>query len=217
MSNDKNPDTNVPSEPTEEEKQAEEKVLEDANEDEIRVKIIEKYGFDAEADSEHIDKLVQGELQHKKELSTAIRQKRDWRKKAMEKPAPTEDPASNKDEKFGKEELNSILDERDTKRDISVLEVSDDLKKEVESYAKLNGVSVKEAFASDYIQYRKKGEDDKQREEEASAGGKPGTGTISNLGVMDEAVLNKELKSLDLSTEDGRKRLEEIKKELKKH
>lgn len=211
-----------PSESTEEEKKKEDEVLKEAKEDEVRSQVVEDYGLDEDVDSEKIDKLVQKELQHKKDLSTAIRQKRDWRAKAEETPKPKEEDTTDK----GKKEEEKIdeskfitkeeLDERDRKKDIESLEVSDELKKEVESYAKLHGVSAKQAFSSDYIQFRKGQEDTKSREEEASAGGGRGTGTVPKISaITNDEELSERLKKIDMATEEGRKEHEAIQKELR--
>ena len=65
------------------EKQQEEEALKEVKDDDIRSSVIEKYGLSEDDNSELIDKLVNDFRRGKKELSTAIRQKRDWRTKAQ--------------------------------------------------------------------------------------------------------------------------------------
>ena len=45
------------------------------------------------------------------------------------------------------------------KRELEDLELGDELKREVQNYAKLNGVSIKKALSSDYISFLKEKEE----------------------------------------------------------
>lgn len=194
---------NSPSEPTEEEKKEEAEALKEAKDDEIRNKVITDYGLDEDIDAELIEKIVKTTSEHKKALSTAIRQKIDWRAKV-----PKEEPKKKDEIKaLTPEELDARLDERDRKREIDAIEVSDELKKEIASYAKLHGLSVKKTFESEYIQFLKKKEDDKKQEEEASVGGISGTRAIKDL-----SKITTPRKAFDLSTKEGQERYEEWKK-----
>ena len=65
------------------EKLAEEEALKEVPEDTIRSEVIEKYGLTEDDNSELIDKLVGDTKEEQKKLSTAIRQKIDWRTKAQ--------------------------------------------------------------------------------------------------------------------------------------
>lgn len=63
------------------------------------------------------------------------------------------------------------IDERFEKRELDALEMSDDLKQEVQAYAKLNKVSIRKAVDSDYIQFKKEKADQQAKVEDASLGG----------------------------------------------
>ena len=210
MSDDKNLGT-FPA-PTPEVLKQEEEALVEAKEDEIQEQVISDFGFDAEVDADAISKIVKERLENKKALSTAIRQKIERRKEAEElrkKFMPPKDDSDKDKEKKGltPEELDIRLDERDRQRDLDALEASDELKKEIESFAKLHKISVKKTLESDYIQFLKKKEDDKQIEEEASNGGSSGIRSVKNRNNITQPR-----KAFDLSTEEGRKAYEAWKK-----
>lgn len=202
MSDDKKLETF--SAPTPEELKEEEEGLKEAKEDEIRKQVIADFGFDEEVDSDSIDKIVKERLEHKKALSTAIRQKIERRKQVEELQKKFDQKEEIKVEDKGKgltpEELETRLDERERKRDLIALEVSDELRKEIESYAKIHpGMSVKQAFESEYIKFLRDKDEIKRREEEASAGGGGGTRTVKNLSKITQPR-----KTFDLSTKEGR-------------
>ena len=62
--------------------------------------------------------------------------------------------------------INRVLD----KRELESLELSDTLKKEVETYAKVQGISVKKALNSEYISFLKEKEEKKEKIDNASLG-----------------------------------------------
>ena len=80
-------ENNTPMESAEE-LEAEQQHLAEVKEDEIRSNIISEFGFDEEDDKDRIDKAVARELSHRKNLSTAIGQKRKYREelKSFQKP-----------------------------------------------------------------------------------------------------------------------------------
>lgn len=183
---------------TPEEQIAEDEALKETPDDEIKKSIIETYGFDEEIDTEVISKLVEKRKEEQKNLSTAISQKRKWREKAQkgEKPEekPQVQPVEPKEEQLS---VSQVVQGELEKRDIDSLELSDELKEEVKSYAKLNNVSVKKAFNSDYIQFKKGKEDEKATTENASIKSTHKTMANSNFSKMTPA-------DFDLSTEEGR-------------
>ncbi len=216
MEDSKKDDKIITSEPTEEEKQAEAKALEEVKDDEIRSEVIEKYELDEEIDADLINKIVKNTLGEKKALSTAIRQKinqrtenQDLRKK-YEGDEKNKIDENKKVEKINQDDLNTILDERDRKRDLDALDVSDELKQEIEFYAKTKKLSVKKALESSYISFLKAKEDKAKEEEEAGAGSGSGTHNIKNLDKIESPR-----KAFDLSTEEGRKQYAEWKKAKK--
>jgi hypothetical protein len=91
-------------------------------------------------------------------------------------------------------------------------DVSDEIREEVKKYSKLNGVSLKQALKSDYIQFKVSQEEKKRTEEEASISSKGGA---SQPKKSDYSKMNPE-KDFDLSTEEGRKDWEGYKAWMKK-
>jgi len=69
-------------------------------------------------------------------------------------------------------DMDKIIDAKLEKRDLDALDLSDELKKEVSTYAKIQGVSVKKALSSDYISFLKDKEEKNQRIDDASLGSK---------------------------------------------
>jgi len=102
------------------------------------------------------------------------------------------------------------IDERLEQRDVDSLSLSDELKKEIKSYAKLNGVSVKEASNSSYIQFRQKEESEKARIDDASINSTHKTMANRNLDEVNPD------KDFDMSTKDGREAYHKWHEEWKK-
>ena len=98
--------------PSPEELKQEDEALKEANEEEVRTSIVEKYGLDTESQKDLVDKLVGDTLEQRKSFGKAIKQKREWRTKAQEAaipppvstPAPSEvkpKPSPKKEDKGG--------------------------------------------------------------------------------------------------------------------
>ena len=119
------------------------------------------------------------------------------------------EPKEEKEEAPVATDVPKVVQEELDRRDLNSLAVSDSLKEEIKSYAKLKGVSVQEALKSDYIQFRK-GQDDKEQEaENASLGGK-------NKGNTKIDYSEASPSDFDLTTEEGRKDWAAYKEWLKK-
>ena len=118
-----------------------------------------------------------------------------WVKKPEEKPEPKEEkPAPS----VSNEDLDKRLDERFEKRELDNLGVSDDFRKEIDSYAKLNGVSIAQAMETPYIKFRSEEFQKADELEKASlGGGSTGTATV-DPGEIDPTKLDKR-------TEEGKK------------
>ncbi len=195
------------------EKSQEEELLKEPKADEVRNSVAEKFGLDPDIDGELLDKLTADKLEERKKLSTAIKQKRGWREKAEahneQKKEETPQPVQPQPKV---EELEKVLDQKVKagleEQFLESLEISDELKADVKTYAKVNGVTVKQAFNSDYIKWKKEQAEAKQRVEDASIGGKHKTQARKDLSAL-------KLEDFDLSTEEGRKDYEEY-KELRK-
>lgn len=68
-------------------------------------------------------------------------------------------------------DIDKLLDAKLEKRELEALDMSDELKKEVQTYAKNQGVSIKQALNSKYIKFLQEEEDRKERTNNASLGG----------------------------------------------
>jgi hypothetical protein len=157
--------------------------------DEVRQEVVEEFGFDAEADSERIDKLTAERLDHQEKLSTAIKQKKSQREarerheaklrelgfdpETGEKTQKTEEKRveSKTDDSPLRERLDKTEKELDEIRMGQVGEFSEEIQKEIRLFAKMNNVSYREAAKSDYVKFRVGQEDEKSKNEEAALGG----------------------------------------------
>ena len=191
----------------------EEELTTTAEEAKVRTQIIEKHGLDEDADADLIANLVKDKLEDMKRFGKLVGQKRKWRgiaQKEPEKEIKKVQPEG--DEKFGKEEVEKLIADRDFKKDLESLDVSDELRKQVETYAKLNNCSPKEALKSSYITFLKSEEDKKAQEVEAGVGGI--RRTHAKKGGEEITKENFSADNFDFTTEEGRKEYEETKKRL---
>ena len=191
------------------EEQEEEELTATSEEAKVREKLIEDLGLDVDADADLIDRLTKKELEDKKRFGKLVGQKRKWRGLAQKKPEvePKKDQPIKGEEKYVTKE---DLDERDFKGELNSLDVSDELRKQVESYARLSKCSPKEALKSSYITFLKGEEDKKAEEVEAGAGGTRRTHT----GKILSEIKPEEMKAsdFDFSTKEGQDAWEEYKK-----
>ena len=197
--------------------EAEKEAMKDSSAEEVKATLIKKYGFDETEHAQILEGLAGEILGEKKKTSTAIRQKISWREKAQES-APKEQKNEDNPQKpsINADDIDKKIDAKVTERlDLAELDVSnlgDELKEEVKKYAKVSGVSVKEALKSPYIQFRKREADEKEKIENASIK------RTNNIQVRTdfEGKTPAEVKEfLDLSTEEGRKQWTEYRKTLK--
>lgn len=193
------------------EKSQEEELLEEPKADELRTSIATKLGLDNDIDSDLLDKLVADKIEDQKKLSTAIKQKRHQREekeallaKIGEKKEDIPQPPQPKVQEFEKV-LDQKLNEKLEEQALESLDLSDELRLEVKTYAKAKGLSIKQASNSEYIKWLKEQADIKQKVEEASLGGKRRAQTQRDLSALKPD-------DFDLSTEEGRKDYEEFKR-----
>ena len=187
-----------------EEDLVDEEDLKEKGENEIRQQIIDKYGLDEFENIDLIDQLVEDHMEVKKKLSTAIKQKRNWREKAQKIVPPTE----GKIEENPPSDIERLIDERFDQRELDISDLSDELKKEVQAYAKVQGIRIKDALNSEYIGFLKGKEEQKKKEEEASTSFKRKSQAGRDFSKMSP-------EDFDLTTEEGQKGFEEYKKWLK--
>ena len=192
------------------EEQEEEEILATPEEAKIREKLVEDLGLDPDVDADLIDRLAKKELEDRKRFGKVVGQKRKWRGLAQKKPeveTKKDQPIKGEEKYITKEDL----DERDFKGELNSLDVSDELRKQVESYARLSKCSPKEALKSSYITFLKGEEDKKAEEVEAGAGGIRRTHTGKDISK----VKKEEMKAsdFDFSTKEGRDAYEQWKKD----
>lgn len=104
--------------------------------------------------------------------------------KTSGKPAPTGDISKIVSAEFEKRELESI-------------DLSDELKKEIQTYAKVQGVSVKKALNSEYISFLKEKEEKKEKIDNASLGSKRRASSKKDYSEMTAS-------DFDLKTPEGK-------------
>ena len=105
-------------------------------------------------------------------------------------------------------DVKSTVQEILEQRDLEALEVSDELKKKIQVYAKMEGVSIKKAYESEYIQGKKDAEDhDKKLIDSQLPKGRKGTAKkdYSETKATD----------FDLTTPEGKQGFKEYKEWLK--
>lgn len=197
---------------TQDELNAESEALADSKEDEIRTTLAEELGLSEDEDSEKLDKLVAREIEHRKTLSTAVRQKIDWRTKAQGdgkgKPAPKKEKIDLSDPEAIRKEAEAAAEAKLEERDLSEMEYSDKVKEQIKKVAKLNGTSVRVAAKDPYIQSMVAEEAKQAAIDEAADNGsknKKGSVKLDTSKPLNPA-------DYDMSTEEGRKSWEDAKK-----
>jgi len=195
---------------TAEELEAEQQHLAEVKEDEIRSNIISEYGFDEEDDKERIDKAVARELSHRKNLSTAIGQKRKYRDelKAFQKPEtpPADAPKPNDDGEDLDAKVAQATQSALEKQALDNMEYPQEIKDAIKKVADINGTSVKEAVKDEYIASRIETWKKEQASEEAALNNTHEGGTRANEGGLIPP-------DVDMTTEEGRKEYEQWKKD----
>lgn len=181
-------------------------------EDEVRANIIIEYGFNETDDAERIDKLTKKEMDGHKKLSAAIGQKIKYREAAKAvKPAepvvakPAVEPA-----KPEAVDVDKAVAKQFEQRDLEEMSYSDDLKKEIQRVATVQGISIKAAARDPYIVF-KIGEEEKEQKNEAATIGKTRGGGGSKKTYSIDAPPD-----VDMATPEGRKEWQEYKDAMKK-
>jgi len=159
---------------------------------------------EGETDTEKIAKLADAN----KKLFARAKKAEEEAKALKNKP---QEPVKSKEEPKPQvsvyDDIDKKIEEKINERDLSSMDLSDNLKSEVRVYAKAKGVPYRDAEKSEYIGFLKQKEAEKIKAEEASATSK-GTSTkakrdfanlsnedIKNLSDEDYAEYNKWLKS----------------------
>ena len=185
--------------PTPEELKQEEEALKESPTEELRKSIIQKYELDEYEQGDLIDRMLEEALEQRKSFGKVIEQKRKWREKAqsVQPSVQAKGEVQQKNQIISDNEIDKRLEEKLEKRELEALDLSDELKKEVAVYAKLNGVSIKKALASDYIQFKKDKEESNAFIDDASLGG-------NKRGITGKDYSQIDTKKLDHTTEKGK-------------
>lgn len=189
-----------------EELAAEQAALQVDKEDEIRSKVIAEFGFDEVDDIERIDKLVAKEVESRKKLSDAIGQKIKWRTEAT-KSKETVPPVEKKKETPPDLDVRKVLAEELEQRDLDAMDYSPELKKEIKRVADITGVPIRQAIRDPYIASKIQDYERENEAEEASI-------TKTNRSGGKKTVSLENPPEVDMSTEEGRKKWDEYKREL---
>lgn len=190
---------------------AEETALKEATQEEVKKELIDKYQLDETENEDLINTLVTEKLDERKRLSTAIKQKRNWRDKAT-----TKEPEKKEEKKvdFDPSKMDEIIAQKVNEQlDKGVLEkesLSDELKDEVKGYAKLKNISLSKALESEYIKFQLSQAEKKAREEGASISPK------ANKHQSSRDFSQASPADFDVSTEEGQKQYAEYKDWLKR-
>lgn len=138
-----------------------------SKEDDIKAKIVTKYGLDATVDADLITKLAQDRIEDQKRFGKLQGQKIHWRERATKpKVEPTVPVAGSALDvlKQAEERVKTQFMERD----LEEAGLPDDLKAEVQKVVTLQGISVKKALQDPYIVFKKTEYDTKKKTEEAA-------------------------------------------------
>jgi len=196
----------------------EEKSFTPKSEETLKEEIITEFDFDEEQDAERISKLLVQRIEHQKELSIAIEQKIRQRSKAesLEKRLKDAGVDPETGDRIGQSKSAGSEMSSDSiaslRREIDDLKMGmagdfpEEIRKEVEQLAKLNGISYKDASKSEYIKFRMEQHKSKERAEAGSLDGGRGA---SMSGSKLEKVAPEEFGKL--SDDDWAKKKELIK------
>lgn len=190
-----------------EEAKAEQEALAEAQEADIKSKLIEKLGLDEVDNADLIEKLVASEMEHKKSLSQAIGQKIKYRDELSKAPAPkVEAKVSTEDiDKSVGAKVQEILEQRD----LDSLDYPEDLKATIKKVASSTGVSIKVATKDPYIQFKIEEYEKQVKADEAtiSRTNRSGGGKKYDFNSPPE---------VDMNTKEGREEYEKWTKEMVK-
>ena len=187
--------------PMDEEQKLEQEALAKIDPEAIKADVISEFGFDEIDDAERIEKAVAKEVKSRTIASKAIATKIKIREEleTLKKNPPT--PPIPKENHVPLEELEKTLDkkfdERFEKRELDLLEYPDEVKKEIQRVAQIQGVSIKKAMSDPYIQSKTESYDKDRQATEASVSRTHKVG--GKIDISDAPP------DVDMTTEEGRK------------
>lgn len=191
---------------------AEQEALVEAKSDEVRQSIIQDLGLSENDNPDLVDKLVNREIEYRKKLSTAVRQKIDWRTKAQGAATEPKSKATSKSTEFDPEairqETAATVRQELEQRDLDEMPHPDNIKEEIKLLAKAKGVSVRVAEKDSYIQFKLEEHRKEERANEAASNGSP----KGKTGIVVDTSKPLNAADFDFSTEEGRKAWQDAKK-----
>lgn len=198
-------------EPTAEELAAEQTALassEDSKKEEIKQELIKEFGWDETDNAAVLEKAIERELKSRKALATAIRQKIDRRNEANELRNAAKPADASKTSDI---DIDKKLDERLAQRDLEALDLPDNLKAEVKKVSTTLGISIKQALAEPYLDFKIKEHEKATKVDNATIGKSKGGGggTSSNFDINTPP-------DVDMTTKEGREKWDAWKAEAKK-
>lgn len=167
--------------------------------------------LDNPADTDDVEVLKQRNQSLYERMKKAEGFARNDEGKWIKKPKPvveTKFEAKSSGKSAQSSDIDKMLDEKLEKRELESLDLSDELKKEVQNYARLNNVSVKKALSSEYIVFRKEKEEKKERIDDASVG-------KGRKSTTKKDYSQKSPKDFDLRTPEGKAEWSEYQNWLK--
>lgn len=192
---------------TPEEQNAEKEMTTEVTDEQLREKVIADFGLNPNEHTELIDKLVADKKASHEKLSSAIKQKINWRTKATSK-TPDNDGGTLKPE-----DVSVMVSKEMEKRELESLNLPDEIKNEIRTLADLKNISVREAAKLPYITSMI---EENQRTERINNASPHRT----NIGGKTVSIdFSKPLNPADfnLATEEGRKDWENAKLEKSKY
>lgn len=194
------------------EKAAEQEATKEVKEEEVRASIITEYGFDEVDDAERIDKLTKKEIESRQKLSSAIGQKI---KQRTEKEALLNDPrlkppvVTPAENNIVPEDVTKVVAQQLEQRDLDDMDYSDDLKKDIQRLAKVQGISIKQAARDPYIVFKIGEYEKEQKTHEAAI-------SRTNKSSGKKSYTFESPPDVDMTTPEGRKEWDEYLTAMKK-
>lgn len=187
--------------------------LDSLNEDTDQAEDLENDLEDAEGDSPEMAALKEKNRQlfERAKKAEGFEKNADgkWVKKA--KPAAPATPTKPQPAESGQApDLDKLLDEKLEKRELDSLDISDELKQEVQAYARLKGMTVKKALESDYVKFQISRQEKIERADKASIGGTRKATTKKDYSEVNPTT------DFDLKTPEGRAELAKWEDEMRK-
>jgi hypothetical protein len=191
--------------------QQEEELLKPSKEEEVRAKVIEKFGLDEVDHAALIDNLVKDRLEDQKRFGEVVGQKRkirDERDELKKQATAPKKEAVDPDEVLKK--ATEAVKQEFEQRDLNDLGLPDEIKAEVQAIAKAKNISVRQAAQEPYIKFKKDEWEKEQKTNEAAISRNNKTAATQ---TFDPAKPPKLDPSIDPNTKEGQEAIAKYRKE----